>query len=175
MSDTNTLQDVTIYYLKMAQKPNNFKTISPEFSIKKMENPIDPEGFFKLYCAVGSKHHWTDRLGMTNEELSQVINDPKSSIYNLIYDGRIVGFSELVQEENYIELLYFGLRSDEVGKGLGPSFLQMMIEQAWATTPQWIQLNTCSMDHPKALPLYQRMGFEIVGTKNSPRLFSLKA
>ena len=165
MTNTETKQEVTIYYLKMAKKPDNFKPQSKKFSIKKMENPIDPEAFFKIYCSVGSNHQWTDRLGLTNNELSQIINDPKSSIYFLQYDGKPVGFSELIQEEKHVELLYFGLFSEEVGKGLGPSFLELMINQAWSHSPQWVQLNTCSLDHSKALPLYLSKGFVMTESK----------
>lgn len=167
MTNTEAKQEVTIYYLKMAKKPDNFKPHGKEFAIKKMENPIDPEVFFKLYCSVGTKHQWTDRLRLTTKELSHIINDPKSSIYLLQHEGKTVGFSELVQEGNYIELLYFGLKSEEVGKGLGPLFLQIMINQAWSHSPQWVQLNTCSLDHPKALPLYLSKGF--VMTESKPR------
>ena len=53
----------------------------------------------------------------------------------------------------------FGLMPHCVGRGLGRYLLYSAIEQAWSYEPERLTVNTNTMDHPRALPLYQRMGF----------------
>jgi GNAT superfamily N-acetyltransferase len=49
------------------------------------------------------------------------------------------------------------------GQGLGRWFLGAAIQAAWATNPKSIIVQTCTLDHPAALPLYQKLGFEPLG------------
>jgi GNAT superfamily N-acetyltransferase len=63
----------------------------------------------------------------------------------------------------------FGLFAAFVGKGLGKFFLQGVINKAWSFNARWIQLNTCSLDHPNALAVYQSQGFKVVRTKEEQR------
>jgi GNAT superfamily N-acetyltransferase len=71
-----------------------------------------------------------------------------------------------------IDLAYFGLVPEAVGQGLGRFLLETAVHLAWdrpgATR---VTVNTCSLDHPRALPLYQRAGFEPVRreTRRRPR------
>jgi GNAT superfamily N-acetyltransferase len=46
-----------------------------------------------------------------------------------------------------------------LGRGLGFFFLRQSIEIAWAKPISKFLVNTCTLDHPRALPLYQRAGF----------------
>ena len=57
------------------------------------------------------------------------------------------------------EIVFFGLLDHVTGQGLGRWFLGAAIEAAWSRHPSKVRLQTCSLDHPAALPLYQRMGF----------------
>lgn len=165
MTTIRTKQEVTIHYLKMVKKPDTTTPTDHQLSLKKLHQIIDPEYYLKLYNAVGDSFQWTDRLGLSHKELAKEINDSRTTIYLLQYQGKTVGYSELVQEKEYVELLYFGLFFSEIGKGLGPTFLQLIIAQAWELNPQWVQLNTCTLDHPKALSLYQQIGFKPVKRK----------
>jgi len=56
--------------------------------------------------------------------------------------------------------LYFGLTKNFIGKGYGKILLSKTIEKAWSFNPDWIQLNTCDLDHPNALNTYKSLGFE---------------
>jgi GNAT superfamily N-acetyltransferase len=46
-----------------------------------------------------------------------------------------------------------------IGRGIGPWLLDWAIREAWRHDPRQLVVNTCTLDHPKALPLYQRLGF----------------
>jgi hypothetical protein len=54
---------------------------------------------------------------------------------------------------------YFGLMPGAIGKRLGYFFLYHTCMNAWAQPIQRLTINTCTLDHPRALPLYQRLGF----------------
>ena len=56
-------------------------------------------------------------------------------------------------------LAYFGLLPEYVGRGLGAFFLHHAIQNAWMRPITTLLVNTCTLDHPRALPLYQRMSF----------------
>ena len=34
---------------------------------------------------------------------------------------------------------------------------------AWESSPNKVTVNTCTLDHPAALPLYQKLGFTPIG------------
>ncbi len=60
-----------------------------------------------------------------------------------------------------IELVQFGLMPEFIGRGLGWYFLQWIIDKAWSYQPRRFWLHTCTLDHPAALPNYQKAGFTI--------------
>jgi predicted N-acetyltransferase YhbS len=57
------------------------------------------------------------------------------------------------------ELAYFGIMPEFIGMGLGPYLLGQALDMLWHKEPARVLVNTCTLDHPKALPLYQRFGF----------------
>ena len=78
----------------------------------------------------------------------------------LYVGGQPAGYFELVpREENSIEIEYFGLIPEFQGKGLGKWLLAETIRAAWAKLPKRVIVETCTLDGPAALPLYQKMGF----------------
>jgi len=44
---------------------------------------------------------------------------------------------------------------------MGPFLLNAAIEQAWSRPIERLWVHTCTFDHPRALPLYQRAGFVV--------------
>jgi hypothetical protein len=48
---------------------------------------------------------------------------------------------------------------DLIGKRLGYFFLYHTCLNAWLEPISRLTINTCTLDHPRALPLYQRLGF----------------
>jgi hypothetical protein len=61
-----------------------------------------------------------------------------------------------------------------IGLGLSRWFLGCAIRTAWEVKPDVVSIETCTLDHPAALPLYQKMGFmpvrrtEAIATAISP-------
>ncbi len=161
MDQNYTIVPTKVYYLKMHKTPN-FKPIeisNSVFSI--LQPPIATKEYLYYYRKVGEIYNWHDRLFITDLELYNLINAPKTEIFIYFIDQNAAGFAEFIREKAYTEILYFGLFPNYIGKGYGKSFLQEVIHQAWKNKPKWIQLNTCELDHPNALPTYYKSGFEL--------------
>jgi len=152
------IRPTKVFYLKMEHAPNGIFRYS-DLSFEKMPRPTDINEYLKYYETVGFEFNWLDRLVMPKNELEAKINAPNVQVQIFKYRGEPAGFLELVIEPDYVELLYFGLFPQYIGKGLGQAFLQLSVQQAWSHNPKWIQLNTCELDHENALPNYRKMGF----------------
>jgi len=114
-----------------------------------------------LYSGVGAPWLWYERSVISDEQLLALIDHEQIEIYVLYVNGTPAGYFELnLREFPEIELAYFGLMPEFLGLKLGPYLLGQAIDNAWAHNPERLWVHTCDLDHPRALPLYQRMGFE---------------
>jgi GNAT superfamily N-acetyltransferase len=76
--------------------------------------------------------------------------------------GTPAGYFELeAQAEGNVEITYFGLLPQFIGRGLGGPLLTATVERAWAMGARRVWVHTCSLDHPSALPGYQARGFRV--------------
>ena len=153
---------VRTYYLEMILKSDNFNQDSvSKLNIIRAEKPTNE--FYKfLFKSLGREWGWTSRLIITDEELSNILNDEKIEIYVLYIQGVPAGYFELNRKiGNEIELSYFGLFKQFIGKGYGKLFIQYVIDKALSYKPDRFWLHTCEYDHSSALKLYQKNGFTI--------------
>ena len=96
----------------------------------------------------------------TNVDLAAIIQDPLVEIYVLYAGGVPAGFSELDRHTGTeVELAYFGLAPEFIGRGLGRFLLHWSRDAAWRHGPSRLWVHTCNLDHPGAFALYQRAGF----------------
>lgn len=146
----------------MHQRPANTIAQKRDTKFELLPKPISVDEYRRYYYGVGKPWHWLDRMVMNNDVLFEKINTANVHIYLFQVQGQPAGFAEFVQENEFVEILYFGLLPDFIGKGLGNYFLHLVIQQAWNYQPKWIQLNTCTLDHPNALPVYKAAGFNEV-------------
>ncbi|MEM9278703.1 MAG: GNAT family N-acetyltransferase [Pseudomonadota bacterium] len=125
---------------------------------------IPAEFYSFLYEMVGKPYHWQDRRDLSPAEIYATINEDVCEIHVLYVEGCPAGFFELDTSlaPQSIEILYFGLGAEYQGIGLGKWFLSAAISAAWAHKPEKIIVETNTLDHPAALPLYQRLGFSPV-------------
>ena len=87
---------------------------------------------------------------------------PDLWIYVIYADGEPAGYAELdASEPPGIQLAYFGIIPKFIGHGLGPTLLRASCDIAWSRQPDRFWVHTCSLDHPKALPTYERTGFVV--------------
>jgi GNAT superfamily N-acetyltransferase len=157
-------QPVTVTFLEM-HEAKEFPLPLGEISFELLPKPISTDEYRKYYYGVGEKHFWLDRMVMPDEELFQKINADNIDIYVFYVNDKAAGYIEFIKEEKYVEILYFGLLPEFIGKGFGKYFLQWVIAKAWSYKPEWIQLNTCTLDHTNALGTYKKAGFKEVRTE----------
>jgi GNAT superfamily N-acetyltransferase len=154
--------DLTITYLEMTERPPHPHVVPPhrlKLSLLRAHQPT--VGFYRfLYNSVGEPWLWYERRVMSDDDLARIIQDDRVEIYVLYVDGVPAGFAELdLRTPPNIELAYFGLMPDFIGRGLGRYLLTWAIDTSWNHEPERLWVNTNTLDHAKALPLYQRCGF----------------
>ena len=121
-----------------------------------------PPAFYRyLYEQVGKPHHWLLRRNLPDASLAPVIHSQSVEIQVLYVDGSPAGFFELDLSRlpGEAEITYFGLTPDFQGRGLAKFFLSEAVFSAWAHSPDRVVIHTNTLDSPRALQLYQRIGF----------------
>lgn len=128
--------------------------------------------FLALYDAVGRDYAWTDRHQMPRDEMNAWLGHPDVSLYTMIGQGWPQGFFLLDWRGDPVcDLAYFGLVAEVVGRGLGSWLLKSAILSAWEREgTEKLTVDTCTLDHPRALIQYQRMGFAPVRTEIQSRV-----
>ena len=149
---------VTITFLEM-HEPKEFPVPITGTHFELLPKPISADEYRKYYYGVGEKHFWLDRIVMPDKELFEKINAANVDIFIFKVNNDQAGYIEFIKEEKFVEILYFGIMPAFIGKGYGKYFLQWVIAKAWSYKPGWVQLNTCTLDHPNALGMYKRAGF----------------
>jgi GNAT superfamily N-acetyltransferase len=115
-----------------------------------------------LYTEVGRQFNWRDRLNWTDEQF-QAYLDSGVAVW-VLYDGAApAGYFDLRPDvDGSVEINYFGLMPQAIGRGFGRYLLTRAVQEAWATGPSRVWLHTCTLDHPSALPNYLKRGFRAV-------------
>jgi len=160
--------EVTVTFLEMQRQPAHYPHPPTNINLALMKTRDMPLHFYRyLQDRVGRKWHWVNVLRLGDEELEAKIRKPGRDIRVLYIDGAPAGFFDInPYNDDETEIAYFGMMEHVTGMGLGRWFLGAAIEAAWATNPRQIVVQTCTLDHPAALPLYQKLGFSPVGQKN---------
>lgn len=121
-------------------------------------------GFYRyLYNTVGNDYVWWLRRTMPDQHLARLLRDNRISIHVLYRNGEPAGFYELdAMQFPAANLSYFGLMPHAVGGGVGLAFLRHAVDTVWRSGARAMTVNTCTADHPRALPTYKRAGFRVV-------------
>lgn len=119
-----------------------------------------------LYDTVGRDWVWWLRRTQPDEEIAALLARPEVSIHVLYQGAEPAGFYELERRggDGGTNLSYFGLMPHAIGHGVGRALLRHAIDTAWAERPRMLTVNTCTADHPRALPNYVAAGFRILRT-----------
>ena len=155
---------LTITFLQMAERPKLPEVPPPagrKLALLRAEN-CSVSFYRYLYDAVGKRWLWVERKRMSDADLQAILQDEKVEIYVLYVGGVPAGYAELDRRRPpEIDIAYFGIMPEYIGLGLGPYFLRWVIDAAWRHGPARLTVNTCTLDHPAALPLYQKFGFRV--------------
>jgi GNAT superfamily N-acetyltransferase len=149
-----------VTYLEMRELPAGMDSALPAgLQCRHVKNP-DLDWYRQLFRAVGEPWLWFSRVVMSDVELLAVINHPQMELYALEQGGKAKGVLELdFRAFPDVEISFFGLTQEWIGKGAGRFLIQLAIREAFRLQPQRLFLHTCTLDHPGALTFYRRAGF----------------
>lgn len=123
----------------------------------------DIDAYRDLYIRVGKPWLWWQRLVMSNQELAAILSDSMTELYALLHADTAVGFCEMTLNAApaTCNIDYFGLIPDYAQSGLGGALMRRMLARIWhdPTQPVRVTVNTCTLDHPRALGFYKHLGF----------------
>ncbi|HUC16802.1 MAG TPA: GNAT family N-acetyltransferase [Acetobacteraceae bacterium] len=154
---------VTVTFLRMSAPPTEpGPVLPPDAAVVHLARPS--VSFYRyLYDTVGGPYVWWLRRAIPPADLAAILRHPGVGIHVLYRGGEPAGFFELdTRPVPDVNLGYFGLMPHAVGHGLGHAFLRAAVDEAWRHRPRLLTVNTCTADHPRALPLYRRVGFRPV-------------
>lgn len=159
-------EEIVVTFLAMKAPPRVPAPSAPanlRLAVIVAEDP-PVEWFLYLYRTVGEPYRWTEWLEAPAEARGAFVADPKTSIHTLMLEGWPAGFFMLDRRvPGVCDLSYFGLVPQAVGRGLGHWFLRLAVDAAWSDpTCASVTVNTCTLDHPRALATYQKAGFVAV-------------
>lgn len=166
-SDAVETIPVTVTFLEMNRPPAATSPLPANRQIALLRARNIPLHFYRyLMDRVGRKWHWVNVLRLNDEELAAGLHREDRDIRVLYLDGAPAGFFDLKPHlPQEVELAYFGMMEQAIGQGIGRWFLGAAIDTAWSYNPRRVTVQTCTLDHPAALPLYQKFGFSPVGQK----------
>src|SRR5690606_33039108 len=107
-----------------------------KFALLRAEQP--PVSFYRyLYNQVGEKWLWYERRLLPDEALAAIICDPRVEIYVLYAHGIPAGYVELDRRgADVIDIAYFGIMPEFIGRGFGSYLLDWAIDLAWSYEPK---------------------------------------
>ncbi len=155
--------EVTVTFLRMDRPPLEPATGLPEGVSVRRLTVCPVSTYRRLYNEVGGPWLWWLRRIMPDRELAIHLSRGGVSIHLAEQAGQVIGFYELdTGHWPAINLSYFGLLPGAIGKGIGHAFLRHAVDTGFGMGARVMTVNTCTADHPRALPNYKRVGFREV-------------
>ena len=168
--------DYVITYLEMTERPtfaHPHLPAGPAAALIAADTP--PLWYFlALYEAVGRDHEWTDLYEQPEGEITAFLQDEAVTLYTLMRAGWPHGFFVLDgREAGICNLAWLGLVPQAIGRGLGSYLLETAVHTAWEQPDvEKVTVNTNTLDHPRALTLYQKAGFAPVRRETRSRILT---
>jgi len=136
---------------------------APEIAVQIERVTAPTAAFYRdLYDRVGRPWLWYERRLLSDAALQTLLDQPDHELHVARHDGDLVGYFELGGDE----LVFFGLTLPYIGRRIGPWLLDRAIERIFARGVVRIDLNTNTLDHPKALDTYRKAGFRPVRSES---------
>lgn len=171
--------EIVTTHLEMRARPRRVGQSVSGMTLE-VRSPAQPTvSFYRyLYETVGAPYLWYERRACNDTTLRTILHDDKVELHVLYVDECPAGFAEIDRRRqgegpDEVDLVHFGLVPEYLGRGLGPIFLDRILAQCWEDDPNRVTTHVKSHDHPRALLVYQRMGFhpydEVAAVVDDPR------
>ncbi|HWH18671.1 MAG TPA: GNAT family N-acetyltransferase [Allosphingosinicella sp.] len=119
---------------------------------------VTPAQYRLLFERVGGRWLWFSRLRMDDAALAANIGELHAVLDRA---GAEVGMVELdFGEPGQCLIRFLGLVPELAGKGHGEWLFAQTLALAWRKGIGRVHVNTCTLDHPAALPAYLKAGFK---------------
>ena len=159
------IEKIERFYLEI-NTINDLKTkpiSSDRFSLKEAnKDNFDLNKFF--YKQIGKRHQWVDRLIWQDKDWLKYISNKNLKTYIFKRENDLVGYFELIFNNNDCEIAYFGILEEFIGKGYGGFLLSEALKIGFKRANR-IWVHTCSLDHPNAIDNYKSRGMKIFKTE----------
>lgn len=157
------MTELTTTYLQMTDPADLRPRKSPDPQIEVREAMVPQWQLNRfLYCFVGEQWAWTDKHQWTDEQWESYVTSEYLRTFIALFGGSIAGYYELHREDTRaVEIAYFGLTPDFLGRGFGGALLTDAISRAWAWDADRVWVHTCTGDHPASLANYLSRGMHI--------------
>ena len=145
-----------VTYLEMIGRPPPIALPASPLRLEPWPEP-DPDRYRALFRKVGARWLWYSRLAMDDDRLRRemaevhAVLDPAGAESGLLELDFRAGGECLIR--------FLGLVPDLAGKGHGAWLFARTLELAWRPGVRRVAVNTCTLDHPAALPAYLKAGF----------------
>jgi hypothetical protein len=153
-------------YNAVGEKYNWFdRLLMPKEQVKEIIDSAFTRIILLKYRGIDNPYPSTSIPGDSSQSLRLSAETP----HPMTPTSETAGFAELnLSVAGEIEIVYFGLTDKFTGRRAGFPFLMQVIEMVWNLPHKpWdekinrVWLHTCDLDHPAALPLYQKAGFVV--------------
>ncbi len=145
-----------VTFLEMRAPPPLRPVPAAPLRLERWRDP-QPDKYRALFRRVGGRWLWYSRLAMDDATLARTVGD-----VHAVVDPRgiEVGMIELdFSAPGECLIRFLGLVPELAGKGHGKWLFARLLALAWSPGVKRVHVNTCSLDHPAALPSYLRAGF----------------
>ena len=121
----------------------------------------EPARYRRLFLRVGAPWLWFSRAAMDDAPLVAVIHDARVEVFAAVdRTGIEVGMVELdFRRTDEALLSYFALVPELVGQGHGRWLMAQALARLWRPGTARVRVDTCTLDHPRALGFYRAAGF----------------
>ena len=145
-----------VTFLEMLEKPR-LRPLPPSPLRMVRWRDVDPAKYRLLFQRVGGPWLWYSRLLMDDTTLLAHVAEVHAVVDR---SGIEVGMLELdFRNQGECLIRFLGLVPELAGKGHGKWLFAQMLALAWRGGISRVHVNTCSLDHPAALPSYLKAGF----------------
>jgi GNAT superfamily N-acetyltransferase len=148
-----------VTYLEMTERPKPRPLPDSPLRLVRWKEP-EPAKYRLLFERVGGKWLWFSRLAMSDDRLRAEM----AEVHAIVDRGGVeVGMIELdFRTPGECLIRFLGLAPELAGRGHGRWLFAQTLALAWRPGVALVRVNTCSLDHPAALPAYLKAGFRAV-------------
>jgi GNAT superfamily N-acetyltransferase len=148
-----------VTYLEMTERPKPRPLPDSPLRLVRWKEP-EPAKYRLLFERVGGKWLWFSRLAMSDDRLRAEMAEVHAIVDRA---GVEVGMIELdFRTPGECLIRFLGLAPELAGRGHGRWLFAQTLALAWRPGVGLVRVNTCSLDHPAALPAYLKAGFRAV-------------